>query len=243
MRNTKKISSEQFSKLQNITSRIIKVYDGIECNNFKGSCLNAVRQSLEYLCIFTCDIYDIKITRRTKTEISKATIENALNSMYIVTNWFYLHYEQECPIKPKNTHNYSEEEKEFNNKTNLLYEQLAVLQQKDEEFAATEKEPTKIDEDDFSDIYFDDLLEAIEAGQCVLFIGPNLSVDENDNNLHEKFYKKISRRNIEFNERDGFFMPQAEKQIEGYPRKVGLLIITKLQGTLKVPCNCPTLRG
>ena len=29
----------------------------------------------------------------------------------------------------------------------------------------------------------------------------------------------------------------------GYPRKVGLLIITKLQGTLKVPCNCPTLRG
>ena len=32
-------------------------------------------------------------------------------------------------------------------------------------------------------------------------------------------------------------------RIIGYPRKVGLLIITKLQGTLKVPCNCPTLRG
>ena len=37
--------------------------------------------------------------------------------------------------------------------------------------------------------------------------------------------------------------PNPTKGILGYPRKVGLLIITKLQGTLKVPCNCPTLRG
>ena len=29
----------------------------------------------------------------------------------------------------------------------------------------------------------------------------------------------------------------------GYPRKVGMLVVAKLQGTFKVPCNCPTLRG
>ncbi len=266
-----KLSQEQQQKLQNISSRIIKIYDGIECCNFKSSCLNSLRQSLEYLCMFTCEVYDIKITRLTKkgdvvenenptlgdmapliekhfkqinvlwskevdmhigsiwivgnlgshaqkelletdSDISQVTIENALNSMYIVTKWFYELFEIECPIKPKSKHILSEKEQEVLNKSNTFYQKLAILKQKNDEKNLVEEQENNNNK--FSDIYFEDLLEAIELGLCVLFIGPDLSVDEEGDILHEKFYKSISQRNIEYNEEDGFFMPKAEKQIE-----------------------------
>ncbi len=273
MENDKKLDKEQLKKLENISSRIFKIYDGVECNDLNVSCLNSVRQSLEYLCLYTCEVYDIKITRKTKkgdivendnptlgdmapliekyfknnnvlwskevgmhigsiwivgnlgshaqkdvlqsnSEISKATIQNALNSMYIVTDWFYKHYNVPCPINPKNEKKFSDEEQKVIDKTNHLYEKLASLKHKNEAYLEEDKKKKEVNESAFDDIYFDDLIEAIELGQCVLFVGPNLSVDDAGNSLHNNFYKKISRRNIEYNEEDGFFMPKAEKQIE-----------------------------
>lgn len=269
------LNEEQKQKLNNIASRIKKVYEGTECSKQNASCLNSIRQSLEYLCLLTCEVYDIKIMRRTKKgelvendnptlgdmapliekhfkendiiwskevgmhigsiwivgnlgshaqkdmldteiDISKATIDNALNSIYIVTEWFFKHYNQKCPIAPKNSANISDEEQENINKINKLYEKLAILKQKNDEYISSlnDDDDEDFDEDKFEDIYFDDLIEAIELGRCVLFIGPNISVNEKGESLHEKFYKSISRRNIEYNEQDGFFMPKAEKQIE-----------------------------
>lgn len=269
------LNQDQQQKLQNISTRIVKIYEGSECSRQNSSCLNSIRQSLEYLCLFTCEVYDIKITRKTKkgdivendnptlgdmapliekhfkqnnilwskevgmhigsiwivgnlgshaqkemletdNEISMATIENALNSMYIVTSWFYEHFDKNCPIKPKTSSGVSDEIKQIIEKSNFLYEKLAILKQKYEENIDDndDNEGDDIDEDDFPDVYFDDLIEAIDLGKCVLFIGPDLSLNDKGKSLHEDFYKKISRRNIEYNEEDGFFMPKAEKQIE-----------------------------
>ena len=151
------LNEEQIKQLDNISSRIQKIYESSECVEKKGSCLNSVRQSLEFLCLFTCNVHDIKITRRTKKgniienddptlgdmapliekhfkqnnilwskeigmhigsvwilgnlgshahkemletdrDISHTTVHNALNSMYIVTGWFFEYYNQKSPI-------------------------------------------------------------------------------------------------------------------------------------------------
>jgi len=265
------LTEEQLQKLKNISSRIVKMYESSETIELKSSCLNLIRQSLEYLCLFTCEVYGIKITRTTKkgdqvendnptlgdmapliekhfkennvlwskeigmhigsiwivgnlgshaqkdmlntdSDISKETVENALNSMTIVTEWFYNHYGLECPVKRKSAKVVSEFEREVQNRINRLFERLALLKQK--RLALGEDAPIQTAEENFPDIYFDDLVEAIELGQCILFLGPNLSVDEKGNSLHEVFFKSISRRNIEYNETDAFFMPKSEKQIE-----------------------------
>ena len=273
MLKTINLSEAQIVKLTTISSKIKNVYNGAECENRNAGCLNTLRQTLEYICFFTCDIHNIKITRKTKkgkivendnptlgdmlpliekyfkandilwskevgmhigsvwivsslgshaqkdqlegdTNLNKVTVENALNSMYIVTDWFYRYFGQPCPISPKSNSAESEAEKEQTNKINSLYEKLAVLKLKQQN---SEKEPNiniEEAEEKFSDIYFDDLIEAIELGQCVLFIGPGLSTDAQGNSLHENFFKKISRRKIEYNQDDGFFMPKTEKQIE-----------------------------
>ena len=275
MLKTIKLSDEQIGKLKTISSKIKNIYNGMECENRNAGCLNTLRQALEYICFFTCDVHDIKITRKTKkgkivendnptlgdmapliekhfkendilwskevgmhigsvwilgnlgshaqkdqfegdTDLNKATVANALNSMYIVTDWFYRYFGQECPIAPKGNSTETEEEKELTNKINGLYEKLAVLKLKVQDSEAQQENNINIEEaeDKFSDIYFDDLIEAIELGQCILFVGPGLSTDENGDSLHENFFKKISRRKIEYNQEDGFFMPKTEKQIE-----------------------------
>jgi hypothetical protein len=273
MESSIKLDEEQLKKLDNISSRIVKVFESTECNELKSSCLNSIRQCLEYLCLFTCEVYEIKITRASKkgdvvendnptlgdmaplmekyfkandilwskevamhigsiwmvgnlgshaqkemlqndADINHATIENALNSMYIVTDWFYKHYGQTCPIKARHGRIVSEKENEVTKKTNQLYEKLAKLKYKNDGLALQQDTVVNIRPEKFEDIYFEDLIEAIELGKCVLFIGPNLSVNEFGNSLHKEFYKNISQRNIEYNDEDGFFMPKADKQIE-----------------------------
>ena len=71
-----------------------------------------------------------------------------------------------------------------------------------------------IDTQQFNDIFWDDLIDAIEFGNCVLFVGQDIATDENGNSLHENFYKSINSKKIEYNEQDGFFMPGADKQIK-----------------------------
>jgi len=91
-----------------------------------------------------------------------------------------------------------------------LIKQLATFQSKKEENISE----NKIETEQFNDIFWDDLIEAIEFGNCVLFLGQDIATDKNGNSLHEEFYKSISKRKIEYNEQDGFFMPGADKQIK-----------------------------
>ncbi|MCD4725368.1 MAG: SIR2 family protein [Bacteroidales bacterium] len=66
------------------------------------------------------------------------------------------------------------------------------------------------DDKQFEGINFTDLIEAIEEGNCVLFIGPEISIDENQNSLHELFNKRVSDEKRKYDENEGFFMPGSE---------------------------------
>ena len=68
-------------------------------------------------------------------------------------------------------------------------------------------------EDEFEDIDFDDLIKAIEFGNCILFVGPEISVDENGDSLHYNFFKSISNKKRRYNEHEGFFMPGSETRL------------------------------
>ena len=99
---------------------------------------------------------------------------------------------------------------EIAEKIAALIKQLPDLQQDISDLDSS----GEVDFDQFDEIVWDELLEAIEFGNCVLFIGQDIATDENGDSLHEKFYESISRRKIEYNKHDGFFMPGADKQIK-----------------------------
>ena len=83
-----------------------------------------------------------------------------------------------------------------------------------------------------------ELLDAIEYGECVLFIGQDIATDENGNCLHKEFHKTV-KGSIKYNEQDGFFMPNTETKIrvramkfynKKFPKinKIGYNILQKL---------------
>jgi len=88
--------------------------------------------------------------------------------------------------------------------------QLVSLQVKDSEIEEiTEQSYSEI----FDDIDFDDLLKAIEYENCVLFLGPDISVDEKGESLHEYFFRSVSNPKRKYIENEGFFMPGSETRL------------------------------
>jgi hypothetical protein len=69
------------------------------------------------------------------------------------------------------------------------------------------------DENTFENIDFDDLIDTLENQNCILFIGPEISMDEDNKSLHYNFYDTISSDRIIFNKSDGFFIPGTEGKI------------------------------
>lgn len=65
-------------------------------------------------------------------------------------------------------------------------------------------------ENEFEDVDFDELIEAIKFDNCILFIGPELSTDEKGKSLHETYYESINSKNLSYNSEEGFFMPDSE---------------------------------
>ena len=75
------------------------------------------------------------------------------------------------------------------------------------------EDPNHVEENDFEEIDFKELIKAIEFGNCILFLGPEISVDENGDSLHERFCETRSNEKRKYNSRDGFFMPGAETRL------------------------------
>jgi hypothetical protein len=69
------------------------------------------------------------------------------------------------------------------------------------------------DDSNFDEIDFSDLIKSIEFGNCILFIGPEISVNENGISLHQKFCEGCSNEKRKYNTSEGFFMPGAETRL------------------------------
>ena len=60
-------------------------------------------------------------------------------------------------------------------------------------------------------------LRALRAGRCVLFIGPEIATDKNQNSLHDNFYQKLSDDDLNdliYNKDEGFFEPNDDPMFD-----------------------------
>ena len=69
-------------------------------------------------------------------------------------------------------------------------------------------------EKDFGKINFKELINAIKYDNCVLFIGPEISLNKKEESLHELFYESISSKNTNYDKEEGFFMPNSERKLK-----------------------------
>jgi len=139
-----------------------------------------------------------------------------------------------------------EENAEVTAKKHVIAAHIAeLIKQLDLKNKNKEELKTSANIDDFEDVNFDDLIDAIKFDNCILFIGPEISVDEKGNSIHEKFYQSISTRNTEYDSKESFFEPNSETKLINkmkrfytesfhYENKSGYEILEKLA---QIPFN------
>ncbi|RLD74896.1 MAG: hypothetical protein DRJ10_16265 [Bacteroidetes bacterium] len=96
-----------------------------------------------------------------------------------------------------------------------LVGQLSALK-KDSTSIDSNAEQTEIPENPlYSKIKWRRLIQAIKHQGCVLFIGPEISIDEKGESLHQYFYKQLAEDfdDVDFLEEEGFFTPGADEEI------------------------------
>lgn len=71
------------------------------------------------------------------------------------------------------------------------------------------------DDPAYQDIKWRRLLKALEHQGCVLFVGPEIAIDDQGKSLHREFYKELAEDfdDIEYMENEGFFSPEADEEI------------------------------
>ena len=93
----------------------------------------------------------------------------------------------------------------INNKINKLTETLKQLSDNTNEHSPNSSPSGK---NHLKDREWKHLIKSIQKGECVLFLGKEIAVDENGVSLHEKFYKEIVKDfDVKYFESDGFFSP------------------------------------
>jgi hypothetical protein len=72
------------------------------------------------------------------------------------------------------------------------------------------------DDENYSKIKWRRLRQALQRKGCILFIGPEISVDADGNSLHKNFYTELAEDfdDIEYLEKEGFFSPGADEAIK-----------------------------
>jgi len=71
----------------------------------------------------------------------------------------------------------------------------------------------QIEDASFGGVDFEEIVNAVQQERCVLFLGPEISVDEHGVSLHEKFNRSISNHNRQYYKKEGFFMPGSESKV------------------------------
>jgi hypothetical protein len=71
------------------------------------------------------------------------------------------------------------------------------------------------DDPAYASVKWRKLMQALRHDGCVLFIGPEISVDDQGRSLHRSFYKELTEDfdDIEYIENEGFFTPDADEEI------------------------------
>lgn len=134
---------------------------------------------------------------------------------------------------------------------NVKFKELAeTLAQLDEKVKAAFKPAAFVPPEDnqaYESIRWNRIIEALEMQGCILFIGPEISVDSQGRSLHQQFYKELAKdiaeeyneKKVEYLENEGYFSPESDELIRGgiikyyskdFPKKnqIGRKIIEQL---------------
>lgn len=102
------------------------------------------------------------------------------------------------------------EKEKAGNKIEELVEQLREIEENAENSADNASDFKEPDNRNYKKVNWRRLLRALKGGKIILFIGPDISVDEDGNSIHEKTYKSFIERysEVEYLEEEGFFSPK-----------------------------------
>ncbi len=94
----------------------------------------------------------------------------------------------------------------------ICIERKETLQQENAEQAKSELSRSEISK-------YRNLLKALERKSCILFVGPEISVDDENNSIHEKFYQELCENSedgeLEYDPKTGFFQPHKDPWFNG----------------------------
>jgi len=74
------------------------------------------------------------------------------------------------------------------------------------------------EDEDYGKINWMMLKMALKQTKCILFIGPEISVDEKDKSLHREFFNQLAQGfpDMEYIENEGFYSPQSDEIISAF---------------------------
>lgn len=103
----------------------------------------------------------------------------------------------------------------LNAKIKGLVDDLAALDTQLPKAGATQNFTPPEDDPSYEAFRWRRLLQALRHKGCVLFIGPEISVNSEGKSLHQQFYKSIAKdyEEIEYLEDEGFFSPGSDEEI------------------------------
>lgn len=96
-----------------------------------------------------------------------------------------------------------------------LADQLTQLKESE----SADQEPQDFDPPDdpaYESIEWNRIVQSLRHQKCVLFIGPEISIDEQGNSLHHSYYSELAKmyKSVEYPNQDGLFSPGSDKKIE-----------------------------
>lgn len=105
---------------------------------------------------------------------------------------------------------------ELQNSLNDLSEQLKAAEGQIKPYQTSTEFEEPEDDDNYNKIKWRRLKQALRRKGCVLFIGPEISVDSDGSSLHKNFYSELAEDfdDIEYLEKEGFFSPGADEAIK-----------------------------
>lgn len=107
------------------------------------------------------------------------------------------------------------QKQELSDKIKSLVGQLTELKENPETMDSKAEIGVKPDNPNYRKIKWRRLVQAIKHQGCVLFIGPEISVNKKGDSLHQIFYNQLTEDfdDIEYIEDEGFFSPGADEEI------------------------------
>jgi hypothetical protein len=108
-----------------------------------------------------------------------------------------------------------QQKQELNSKIKVLVEQLAVIESDLKQSSKILTNIPAANDESLNSSQWKSLMQALRRQKCVLFLGPEISVDESGESLHTSFFKGLAEQydNVDYLEDEGLFSLESEYDV------------------------------